>query len=361
MIERIPKMEVEVNTQPNYQVKIENHLFQTIGKEIHHYWTPRKVMVVTDYTVQSLYYDELQEQLQKEGFEVFLFSFPEGERNKSLEIAEQLYEGLAEQGFNRGDGIIALGGGVVGDLTGFVAATYMRGIPFLQIPTTLLAQVDSSIGGKTAVNLPFGKNLVGAFYQPDVVFIDPIMLQTLEWPYLAEGLAEVIKMAMIGDKELWEHLQRLPLEKEAFFAQLPYIITRACQQKADIVTEDPYDYGLRRKLNFGHTIAHALEAIDDYKGLRHGAAVAIGMVAILQLAYKEHWIENETMIEELIQLLEKFHLPTEYDEVGMDEIFEYIVRDKKGMQDEITLVLVNEIGQSFFKTISYEELWEILE
>lgn len=355
-------MDVLVQTKPAYSVTIEAGRFQHIGAFVQQNWTPRKIMIVTDHHVQALYYEALKESLHQYGFETSLFSFPAGEQNKSLSVTEALYTALAEQEFTRSDGLIALGGGVVGDLTGFVAATYMRGIPFIQIPTTLLAQVDSSIGGKTAINLAAGKNLVGAFYQPDAVCIDPDLLKTLSRPLLEEGLAEVIKVAAISDPLLWDALVELNLDDESQFSeQMSFIIYRCCKQKAKVVAADPYDHGQRMCLNFGHTIGHAIEALTSYQRFTHGEAVAIGMIAISRLAYKERWIDNDQIIYQLEELCKKFHLPTHFEEATLEEIYDYMLRDKKASTKEIQLIVVNHIGEYKKISLTHEALWEALQ
>jgi 3-dehydroquinate synthase len=254
----------------------------------------KSVLVVTDERVGPLYGKQVLSSLKRAGFTPLYHQLPEGEEYKSLESAEQLYTAAIENGLDRQSAVVALGGGVVGDLAGFVASTYMRGISLIQVPTTLLAQVDSSVGGKVAVNHPLGKNMIGAFYQPQLVFIDVHVLETLAPREVRAGLAEVIKYGVIQDGDFFSylegHLQQILALDEGV---LSYVIKKSCAIKARVVEEDEREDGVRAFLNFGHTIGHALEALTFYRNYRHGEAVAAGMVAAAEIAVERGLLEEE--------------------------------------------------------------------
>lgn len=274
----VQKIEVNV-VNHSYELTIGSGLLSQCGNWVRSLWDLQKIVMVTDEHVAAIYGDQVKRSIEQAGFIIEMVVIPAGEVSKSLEMAEVLYERFIDAGLTRTDGIISLGGGVVGDLTGFAASTYMRGIHFLQIPTTLLAQVDSSIGGKTAVNLKQAKNVVGTFAQPDGVLIDPDTLHTLEPRRVREGIAEVVKSAAIADLELWQLLERLRDETE-LLAHAEEIIANCCLIKRDVVEEDEFDQGNRLILNFGHTIGHALEQAAGYGICSHGEAVAIGLSLI---------------------------------------------------------------------------------
>ena len=298
--------------------------------------TTKKVAVITDETVQGLYFDLLKNQLTTVDKEVVEYVVKPGEAAKSAENYLAILTWLAEHDMTRTDAIVALGGGVVGDLAGFVAATYLRGVPYIQIPTTLLAMVDSSVGGKTAIDLPAGKNLVGAFYQPRLVVVDPDVLLTLPKQILHDGYAEIIKYGMIGDAALLDILSG--------DHDLTEIIARCIQIKSKIVCVDPFDTTIRNLLNFGHTIGHALELLSDFQ-LSHGQAVAIGMAVDARAA------GNQALIGKLEQLLAKYKLPMTTTFTA-DEIFTYATRDKKRTGDTITNIVPVATGHCELQRIS---------
>lgn len=260
----------------------------------------------------------------------------------------------------RSDGIIALGGGVVGDLAGFVSSTYMRGIHFLQIPTSLTAQVDSSIGGKTGVNTPFAKNMIGTFCQPDGVLIDPDTLKTLGKRELIEGMGEVVKYGLIDDLELWEKLEHLDGSVESILEHADYIIYHSCEVKRKVVVEDELDNGVRLYLNFGHTIGHAIESTAGYGQVMHGEAVAIGMVQISRAAEKKG-LMPAGMTEKIIAMCEKFGLPTTHQPWNVDELYAALSHDKKARGKTIKLVIVPQLGQAAIHQIPMEEMLEFLQ
>ncbi|XEO94893.1 3-dehydroquinate synthase [Latilactobacillus sakei] len=333
----MPTISVNLTTQ-EYQIKIETGLATAIGHEVQQVWSARKIALVTDTNVGPLYQTQITEQLTQAGFQVTVLTIPAGESAKSLEQAMILYQALVTANFNRSDGLIALGGGVVGDLTGFVASTYMRGLPFIQIPTSLLAQVDSSVGGKTALDLPAGKNLVGTFYQPDLVLIDPQMLETLPQRQLVTGYAEVVKVAALVGNDFWNLVQQIA-SPSAILDKAPELITRSIAYKAQIVMADVQESGQRRLLNFGHTIGHAVESLANGE-LTHGEAVSIGLVAMSRL------FEQPTQIAAQLQIvLERVGLPVTHPLLQSPALFEKIAHDKKNQGVLINIVYLKAIGQ----------------
>lgn len=355
-------MEVQVKNH-SYQIVIEKGALQTAGKWAASLWKPQKIALITDENVAPLYAKEIEKQLAEQDFQVTTIVLPAGETTKSLSQSAAVYNQLAVYGFTRSDGIIALGGGVIGDLAGFVASTYMRGIHFLQIPTSLLAQVDSSIGGKTAVNTSHAKNLVGTFYQPDGVLIDPEVLNTLPDRRLREGIAEIIKSAAIADEQLWQILQQLQDEYD-LLRHAEKVIEASLKIKRKMVEEDEFDHGSRLQLNFGHTIGHALEKNADYQTISHGEGVAIGMVMISRAAEKKKQ-SPEGITLELIELLKKYHLPTTIADLqlGLDneQLFQAITHDKKTRGSKMSIILLEKIGQAKIITLPVIEMKEYLE
>lgn len=301
----------------------------------------RKVLIVTDDGVPENYAAVVAAQCR----ESIVVTIPHGEGSKSMEQFRKLLSALLNASFKRSDCVVAVGGGVVGDLSGFTASCYMRGVDFYNIPTTLLSQVDSSIGGKTAIDFEGVKNMVGTFYQPKSVIIDPAVLETLEKRQLHSGLAEAIKMAATCDSDLFEMIE----QSENLCCDLPGIIKRALCIKRDVVEKDPTETGLRRVLNFGHTIGHALESY--YNGeLLHGECVALGMLAMC----------SEQVRERLIKVLKKYSLPTE-TEPQAKELLPYLLHDKKMQSESIKTVFVDEMGTYKFLNMHPEEILNLLE
>lgn len=260
----------------------------------------------------------------------------------------------------RSDGIVALGGGVVGDLAGFAASTYMRGIHFVQIPTSLTAQVDSSIGGKTGVNTPWAKNMVGTFTQPDGVLIDPDVLTTLGQRELIEGMGEVIKYGLIEDVELWQELSDMDGSPESILEHAESIICHSCNVKRKLVVEDELDNGVRLYLNFGHTIGHAVEATAGYGKVMHGEAVAIGMVQVARVAEKKG-LMPKGITTDIEQMCRKFGLPVDYQPWRQEELYHALLHDKKARGKTIKLVIVPELGRAAIHQIPLEEMKDYLE
>jgi 3-dehydroquinate synthase len=307
-------------------------------------------IIVSNPTVDALYGKRLIRSFRRADFRVHRFLISDGERFKNLRTADSLYKFLIEQKFERSDFIVALGGGVVGDLSGFVAATYLRGIKFIQIPTTLLAQIDSSVGGKTGVNHALGKNLIGAFHQPALVVIDPETLRSLPPREMRAGLQEAIKYGVIKDQRLFYRIARqIAALKQYDSNELSHLITRSCEIKARVVEQDEREGGLRRILNFGHTIGHALEAITHYRRFHHGEAVGQGMRAASRIA--EHaglLATNERQaIEEAVFSVGQ--LPRT-NNLALHDIMDAIQRDKKAEAGRIAFVLPVEIGRVIIKS-----------
>ena len=337
-----------------YDIKIENGLLDRCGGEILRLFKPCRVAIVTDTNVEPLYAERLMTALSNCSFESFLVTVPAGESSKSMDMLEFLYGKLLENKMTRSDLVIALGGGVVGDLTGFCAATLLRGIPFIQIPTTLLAQVDSSVGGKVAVNLPFGKNLVGCFYQPRLVLIDPDCLNTLTDRVFSDGMAEVIKYGAILDEAFFEALENAPT-RDAIMQIADNIIYRCCELKKLVVEADEFDTGGRMILNFGHTFGHAIEKKYNFKDYTHGEAVAIGMIMASRYGEQEG-ITPVGTAERIKKLVASFNLPTSAD-IDEKSLNDAISVDKKGKGNLVSLIIPEKIGRVTIKDTEKGNLW----
>lgn len=352
-------MRLNVNLPEHpYDIIIKKESLLEVGRWVAQLWQQQKVVLVTDDNVKPLYGREVASQLRSEGFEVFTFTFPAGEASKNLSTVEKLWEFCAQHGLTRSDGVIALGGGVVGDLAAFAASTYMRGIHFLQIPTSLTAQVDSSIGGKTGINSNYAKNMMGTFAQPDGVLIDPEVLKTLEKRDFREGIGEIVKCGLIADKQLWARLNEIQNADE-LLQEAAYFIRAACEVKRKLVVEDEFDQGTRLYLNFGHTIGHAVEAYAGYGQVMHGEAVAIGMVQISKVAERKG-LMPEGLTAQIKAVLQKFQLPQTYEPWDEAALFEILSHDKKARGKMIKIVLVPEIGQAQIHEISLQEMKEYL-
>jgi len=304
----------------------------------------RQVVLVSNDTVAPLFMARLRESLGEQ----LLFSeiiLPDGEQHKTMASLNRILDQVLEAGHNRSTTLVALGGGVVGDITGFAAACYQRGVGFLQVPTTLLAQVDSSVGGKTAVNHPLGKNMIGAFYQPQAVFIDLQTLQTLPEREFAAGLAEVIKYGLIADEPFYRWLQsdlaKLIAREESALAEA---VERSCALKAEVVARDEREGGVRAILNLGHTFGHAIEASQGYGEWLHGEAVAAGMVLALRLSATRGMIEHDE-VDALVSLLQRASLPVNApDTMSGEEFMRHMRRDKKVVDGRLRLILLREMG-----------------
>ncbi len=342
----------------SYDIEIERGLLPHVGGKIKTLLPKaEKIAIITDSHIRPLYASILQESLEKEGLVVTVLTFPAGEESKNLKTLGSLYDRLAEAGLTRSDGVVALGGGVTGDMGGLAAATFLRGIAFVQIPTSLLATVDSSVGGKVAVDLSGGKNLVGAFYQPKAVYIDPDVLKTLPSRYLHDGLAEVIKYGCIMDKDLFMKLEKIQNDAE-LLTRADEIIEICCRIKARIVEHDEFDTGERMLLNFGHTLGHAVEKTFCFDRYSHGEGVSIGMVLLTRRSEKLGLTESGTA-DRIAALLQKFQLPVTVD-MRQEDFLQAIALDKKKRGSHLTLILLKNIGESFLKKVEFSELTQYL-
>ena len=330
--------EVEVKASGYYKVIIGDGLIKNIGNYIKDLLNPIKTVIITDDIVDSLYSKTVENSLEKSGFEVLKYVIDNGEKSKNAQNFLKICEFLAENHITKSDLIIALGGGVVGDLAGFVSASYLRGIKFIQVPTTLLAAVDSSVGGKTAIDIESGKNLVGAFYQPKLVLCDYSTLSTLKPEIFTDGCAEIIKYAVIGNKELFNHL----FEKGKNF-DLEYVISECVKMKRDIVEKDEFDSGERQKLNLGHTIGHSIELCSNFE-ISHGSAVAIGLAIIARASAKKGLCSN-ACTESIVEILKKFELPTN-TKFSANVLYKPALSDKKRSGNSLNLVIPYDIGDS---------------
>jgi 3-dehydroquinate synthase len=303
------------------------------------------VVVITDGNVDELYSEPVSDALQEAGAQIDILVVEAGEQSKASEVAADLWEQLLDQGADRKTVVVALGGGVVGDLAGFVAATFTRGLRFVQIPTTLLAQVDSSVGGKVGINLPGGKNMVGAFWQPRGVLIDVNVLQSLPVREYRAGLAEVVKYGVIQDATFFAFLvENIGQVNKRDPATLTYIVERCCRLKADVVEQDEREEtGLRSILNYGHTFCHAFEAATGYEKLLHGEGVAIGMMCAARLAERMGRVD-EVFVERQRKLLEAFGMALDVPDVDHDELIELMYRDKKVERGKLRFVLPTRLG-----------------
>ena len=354
------RIKVDLDSR-SYEIIIGQDILGQIGAAVKRLNLTPKILIISNASIAGLYADKIKDSLEQAGFEVKVVTVPEGEKSKSIKEAEFLYNKMLDLRLDRNASILSLSGGVIGDLSGFVAATYMRGIAYVQAPTTLLAQVDSSVGGKTGLNLPRGKNLVGAFYQPRLVYIDTDVLKTLSDDELKAGLAEVVKYGVIRDKKLFEYLEEnidKILKKDP--ALLEHIIACSCRIKAEVVSEDERESGLRAILNYGHTIGHAIEATSGYGMYKHGQAVAIGMVYAGRIALKLEMISQEEL-QRQTDLLKKIGLPVELPDMDLTKITEAILLDKKIEADKIRFILPQRIGKVIIHPdISLDLIKEVL-
>jgi len=335
----------------SYPIIIEKGLFSKLGVEVRKYYKEKKIFILTDVNVDSYYGEEVVKVLEETGFQVEKLVLLPGENTKSFNTLPVIYNKMLEFKLTRSDLLITLGGGVIGDLGGFVAATYLRGIDFIQCPTTLLAQVDSSVGGKVGVDLFQGKNLIGNFYHPKAVLIDPKVLDTLEHRYFKDGMAEVIKYGCIKDEELFKRLKGYSGKLEIIHS-IEEIIYRCCDIKRQFVEKDERDKGERMILNFGHTIGHGIEQFYNYQRYSHGEAVAIGMYEITKRS-EALGITKKGTAEEIKAILINQGLPYEMD-MEIHKIIESITLDKKNFSDTLKVILLKNIGSPIIFNTSIE-------
>lgn len=344
----------------SYPIYIGQNLMND-SEALSRYLFKKRILIVTNETVAPLYLNQIQEVMVSFG-EVESVILPDGEQFKDLTHLDAIFTALLQRNYGRDSVLVALGGGVIGDMTGFAAACYQRGINFIQIPTTLLSQVDSSVGGKTAVNHPLGKNMIGAFYQPQLVLIDTQCLHTLPAREFAAGMAEVIKYGIMWDGEFFQWLENnvqalKRLETEA----LVYAISRCCEIKADVVSQDETEQGVRALLNLGHTFGHAIEAEMGYGNWLHGEAVAAGTVLAAQTA-RSLGLIDESIVCRIVQLLQAFDLPVSAPEsMDFDSFIQHMRRDKKVLGGQIRLVLPTGIGQAdVFSQVTESTLEQVI-
>ena len=341
---------IHISASKQYDVLTGAGLFDELGARAAEVLRGQSAVVVSDTNVAPLYLDRALDSLRAAGFRAERFVFPAGEASKCPGTYIELLNFLAERRLTRADALIALGGGVVGDLTGFAAATYLRGIASVQVPTTLLACVDSSVGGKTAIDLPAGKNLVGAFYQPDLVLCDTELLRSLPEAVFSDGCAEVIKYGMLGSAELLGRLREAPIGD-----QLEYVVSKCVDMKREVVEGDEFDTGRRQLLNLGHTFAHSIEAESGY-AIPHGRAVAMGMRLITRAAVEKGFCPADCL-RVLDELLEKHGLPLHTD-LSAEALAEGALSDKKRAGDTLTLAVPCAMGQSMLHPVPVSELVE---
>lgn len=335
-----------------YDIIIGENILNIIPEKIKELTKAKTVVIITDDNVDKLYSCKVAQMLENSGFKTLKFVFSHGEANKTMKTICEILEFMAENKVTRSDLVLALGGGIVGDVSGFAASCYLRGIAFIQVPTTFLAAIDSSVGGKTGVNLASGKNLAGAFYQPRLVVCDIKAFDTLPKENFKEGVAEAIKYGVICDRELFKSL----CESDSW--DIESVIERCVTIKAEIVAEDEFDTGKRQLLNFGHTIGHAIEKVTDFK-ISHGIAVGIGMAIISKISDNLSW-SKESTYPFIVKCLEKNGIPTTV-QAENKELLSVMVNDKKRSGDTINLVIPKEIGNCVLRSIAVSELEEVLE
>lgn len=347
-------LEVRENNTPIYNIIME-HSYSKLHNVLDNLnLGNKKVCIISDTNVSTLYLESVTALVSNHAALTDSFIFPAGEDNKNLVTVNQVYEYLIQKGFDRNDLLVALGGGVVGDLTGFVAATYLRGIDFIQLPTTLLAMVDSSIGGKTGVDFLSYKNMIGAFHQPKAVYINTSVLNTLNENQYSSGFGEVIKYGLISDKTYYQwikthHKELLDKDTDC----LEEMIYQSCFNKKIIVEQDPKEQGIRAFLNFGHTIGHSIEKYMNFQ-LLHGDCVALGSVCSAYLSYKRNYIDKEQLLD-IIDTLNLFHLPTKLSSLDSNEIIQGTKKDKKMEGGKIKFILLKTIGQAVIEKDIFDE------
>lgn len=332
------KLTVDVKHK-QYDIVLEKGCLQTLSKYVD---VNKKIFILTDENIPSKWIDMVQDQCPNS----MVYKVKPGEESKSFQTFEKVCEACLDFHMTRQDILIALGGGVIGDLGGYVASSYMRGISFINIPTTTLSQIDSSIGGKVAINLGKVKNIIGAFYHPDVVLIDPNTLSTLPKRHVMNGLVEGLKAGLIHDEKLYELFK-----SEDILSNLEEIIYRSLCMKKDVVQKDEKEQGLRKTLNFGHTIGHGIEAYYNLETYYHGECVAMGML---------YFIEDETLKEEVISILKKMEVPY-YCEIDKDEVYNIITMDKKAHGDTISVIKVSTVGNSYIEEMKQTDIKALLE
>ncbi|WP_315081057.1 3-dehydroquinate synthase [uncultured Clostridium sp.] len=338
--------------EKSYSIIIKKGLINDFSNEINKVYKGKKIFILTDENVNGYYGDKVKDSLINHGYEVKKMVLEPGEETKSFNTLPKIYNEFLDFKLTRSDLIITLGGGVIGDLGGFAASTFLRGIDFIQVPTSLLAQVDSSVGGKVAVDLDRGKNLVGSFYHPKVVLIDPDVLITLQDKFFKDGMAEVIKYGCIKYKDFFYKLKEFKAKDEVM-DNIEDIIYACCNIKRIVVENDEKDKGERMLLNFGHTLGHAIEAYYNFNKYTHGEAVGIGMYKITKMS-EEKGVTLKGSADEIKDILIQYSLPYDIDIENLDEILEIISLDKKNINNVLKIVLLESIGESFLKNTNID-------
>jgi len=336
-----------VKTRKPYEIIIEKGIIKNLAEHIDNVFIGKKIMIVTDNNILPLYAEQLKNSLITTGHETEIFAFPAGETSKTMSTVVEILHACADFDLSRTDMIIGIGGGVVGDLAGFAASIYMRGIKYISIPTTLLASIDSSVGGKTGCDLPQGKNLAGTFHQPSLVLIDPDVLNTLPKRYINDGMAEAIKHAALFCSELFSQIASDNIN----YTDLIY---KNINFKKRIIEDDEFEGGDRKLLNFGHTLGHAIEKYGNYSALTHGEAIGVGMMLVTRASEKAGYTLKGTS-EQLDKILKKFDLPTETD-YPLHELLDICKADKKRRGDVIDFVFIREIGKGNIMPLKLNEL-----
>ncbi len=343
---------VNVSASGAYDIIIENGIMKKAGEKCKELFDSCKVALITDDKVAPLYLGKVRASFTSAGYETAEFIFKNGETSKNIDTLSATLEFMAQSRITRNDFVVALGGGVVGDMAGFAAGVYLRGIPFVQIPTTLLAMVDSSVGGKTAVDLKAGKNLAGLFYQPSLVLCDSLALETLDDNVFASGMAEVIKYGVIFDKQLFDLVKSGNVK-----GNIDYIIKRCVELKRDVVQKDEFDNGERQLLNFGHTIGHAIEKCSSFN-VSHGEAVAMGMLIASKGTFSFGW-SKEDCTQQIYDALKNNSLPTECN-YSARQLFDVALNDKKRTGNSINLVVPQEIGHCVLQKVDVDTVLEFI-
>ena len=343
---------VRVSASKEYDVVIGSGILDSLGEKCVSLFGKSRAAIITDSNVAPLWLDKAVKALESAGIEVVYYVFPAGEESKNIRTLTDILEFMAENRLTRTDFAVALGGGVTGDITGLAASLYLRGIDFVQVPTTLLAAVDSSVGGKTAVNLTAGKNLMGAFAQPSLVLCDTDTLRTLSDSIFADGMAEVIKYGVIFDKELFDAVKKGNVK-----SNIENIIARCVELKRDVVAQDEFDIGARQKLNYGHTFGHGIELNSDFT-ISHGKAVAIGMVIAAKSGIQLGLCNQETF-QLIAQIIRQFELPTTTD-YSAEALSQAALSDKKRFGDHIHLIIPKKIGECVIYRAPVEDLQTII-
>ena len=338
----------------NYDIFINKGLLATLGEQLSTWYKGESVAVITDSTVDQLYGSAIEMSLKGVGYRINRIAIPPGEQSKSLISLNYVYSKLAELDIDRSSLIIAFGGGVVGDLAGFAAATYMRGVPYVQVPTTLMSQLDSSIGGKTAINLKAGKNLAGCFYHPRAVYTDPLLLDSLPQKIYCDGLAEAIKYGAIKDSSLFDLMLRSE-NLASIKSNIEDILYSCCSIKTLFVQKDEFDRGERQLLNFGHTIGHGIERYFDYQKVTHGEAVGLGMLQISRCSEAMN-LTSKGSYDAIEAILKLCQLPTDIPSMDKTKLLEIISHDKKSKEGYLNLILLRNIGNAYIHQIAKTNL-----